>query len=99
MTRVSDQIKGLTFAQSVMDGGVSLKSLRSDFMSLPPIAQEAAASALRDSGDPLLSQLAQGLSPSASTDSLAKAAPARPAARSSGGEGVSSSGSRVRSSG
>ncbi len=61
MPSISDKISGLTFAQKVIDGDVGLKSMKSSFMALPPLGKEAAIEALRESGDPLVAQLADGL--------------------------------------
>jgi hypothetical protein len=100
MTKIGDQIKGLTFAQGVIDSGnLSLKSLREGFAQLPPMGQKAAVDALKQADDPLLAQLAVGLAQTAEPPPPAYTPPAytsppayAPAPRTSGGEGGSRGG-------
>lgn len=102
VTQIGDQIKGLTFAQGVVEGGgeMSLKSLREGFAKLPPVGQRAAAEALKTSTDPLIAQLGAALaqvSPDIA-EKPAAPAPARPAYTAPVSTG-SSEGSRVGRSG
>lgn len=88
MPSIRDKISGLTFAQKIIDtGNVNLKTLQAGFMSLPPAGKEAAIDALKESGDPMLKQLAIGLN---GADTIERPTFAT-TNRSSGGEGARTS--------